>query len=1092
LAYEGNLSVIASGENVFNPSNKQYELEFDSYLNGMISVKNGKDFLSNFTLYNPGYENAPNLEINGNDLVMKFNLIYAVSSNGLSFAITKGNEGQFGTIQEAIDFIKTEANGDDCSIQFGDGTAELDISIEYVTFDSGNSGMDWGKITISGRITSAIADRSGTIYLRNGVSVESGANIKNTAGNHGYAIYNDGIVTITGGTISTSNGSYNYAIYNYGTVTITGGTISASDNYAISSYGSVILGGNPDITGRIRMFTEKLSVIASGDNVFNPGNKQYELEFDSYLNGIVAVKDGKDFLSNFTLYNPRYENAPDLEINGNDLVIKVSLVYSVSSNGLSFIITNGNQFETIRETIDFIKTSANGADCSIQFGDGTEELDINGESITFGSIGWGKITLLGKITSAVTEFSSTISLNGGALESKADIRATSGYSAISNQGTLTITGGMVSASAWAISNLGTLTITGGTISGSSAISNSGTVTIIGGTISTSGNAISNYGTVTITGGTISGSSAISNSGTVTIIGGTISSNYVAIYNDNANGSLILGGSPDITGRIRMFTEKLRVIASGGDVFNPDNKQYELEFDSYLNGMIAVKDAKDFFSNFVLYNPGYENVPSMEVKGNDLVMKISLVYSVSLDGLSFTITRGNQFSYIQEAINYIKAFANGENCSIQFGDGVEELDIGTERITFDGGISSRIDWGKITLSGKITSATNQAAIFLGNGVSVDSEADIKNTASNDGINSAISNYGILTIVGGTISTTKYTINTISNYGTITITGGMISGSSAISNYGTVTVTGGTISATSSSGTAIYNDNANGSVILGSSPDITGRIRMFTEKLSVIASGSYVFNPGNRQYELEFGSYSNGILAVKDGKDFPLNFTLSNLGWGLVVNGNDLVTMELLYTVTFVDWNGMVMKAETVNHGFAATAPTLPTKEGYKSGWDKAFNNVTSDLTVTAQYTINTYTVTFVDWNGTILKTQVNHSSSATAPITPAREGYIFTGWDVDYSNVTSDLTVTAMYKENTPIHNPTAKTTFAILQTGESIQIVGTSQATPISIYNLQGKVFMTRTAMPNESISVAHLPKGVYVVKVSFGSEKKMLRVAVK
>jgi len=47
----------------------------------------------------------------------------------------------------------------------------------------------------------------------------------------------------------------------------------------------------------------------------------------------------------------------------------------------------------------------------------------------------------------------------------------------------------------------------------------------------------------------------------------------------------------------------------------------------------------------------------------------------------------------------------------------------------------------------------------------------------------------------------------------------------------------------------------------------------------------------------------------------------------------------------------------------------------------------------------------------------------------------------------------------------------------SLQIVGISQATPVRIYNLQGKVFMSRTAMPNENISVAHLPRGVYIVK---------------
>jgi len=129
----------------------------------------------------------------------------------------------------------------------------------------------------------------------------------------------------------------------------------------------------------------------------------------------------------------------------------------------------------------------------------------------------------------------------------------------------------------------------------------------------------------------------------------------------------------------------------------------------------------------------------------------------------------------------------------------------------------------------------------------------------------------------------------------------------------------------------------------------------------------------------------------------------------------------YTVTFVDWNGTVLKTETVEEGKAATAPADPTREGYTfTSWDKAFDNVTSDLTVTAQYEaipVATYTVTFVDWDGTVLKTEnVEEGKAATAPTAPTREGYIFTGWDKAFGNVTSDLTVTAQY-ELTPVVDP---------------------------------------------------------------------------
>ena len=124
----------------------------------------------------------------------------------------------------------------------------------------------------------------------------------------------------------------------------------------------------------------------------------------------------------------------------------------------------------------------------------------------------------------------------------------------------------------------------------------------------------------------------------------------------------------------------------------------------------------------------------------------------------------------------------------------------------------------------------------------------------------------------------------------------------------------------------------------------------------------------------------------------------------------------YTVTFKDWDGTTLKTQTVNYGGSATAPADPTRVGYTfTGWDKAFTNVTSNLTVTAQYTINTYTVTFKDWDGTTLKTQtVNYGGSATAPTDPIRDGYTFIGWDKAFTNVTANLVVTALYEQNAPV------------------------------------------------------------------------------
>ena len=72
----------------------------------------------------------------------------------------------------------------------------------------------------------------------------------------------------------------------------------------------------------------------------------------------------------------------------------------------------------------------------------------------------------------------------------------------------------------------------------------------------------------------------------------------------------------------------------------------------------------------------------------------------------------------------------------------------------------------------------------------------------------------------------------------------------------------------------------------------------------------------------------------------------------VNGTLTITSRLpeTYTVTFKDWDGEVLKTEEVTEGSGATAPTSPTRDYYTfTGWDKPFDEVTEDLTVTATYT-----------------------------------------------------------------------------------------------------------------------------------------------
>ena len=71
-----------------------------------------------------------------------------------------------------------------------------------------------------------------------------------------------------------------------------------------------------------------------------------------------------------------------------------------------------------------------------------------------------------------------------------------------------------------------------------------------------------------------------------------------------------------------------------------------------------------------------------------------------------------------------------------------------------------------------------------------------------------------------------------------------------------------------------------------------------------------------------------------------------------------------------------------------------------------------LSGTITLTIDSFNVSFVDWDGTVLKSDpIEEGRAATAPANPTRDGHTFTGWDADFSRVTSDLTVNALYEKN---------------------------------------------------------------------------------
>ena len=187
----------------------------------------------------------------------------------------------------------------------------------------------------------------------------------------------------------------------------------------------------------------------------------------------------------------------------------------------------------------------------------------------------------------------------------------------------------------------------------------------------------------------------------------------------------------------------------------------------------------------------------------------------------------------------------------------------------------------------------------------------------------------------------------------------------------------------------------------------------------------YSSAARQYIVTFCDWDNSVLAEQSvaygqaatASEVPYREDYRFDGWNasfdnIVADTRITATYVRQYTVKFVDYDNSIIEIQLIDHGADATQPADPTRKNHAFiGWNTTFTNIVSNVTVKAQY-IRQYKVTFVDYDGTILATDVvNIGGTATPPSNPSRVGYTFTSWNQSYDNITSDMEIVAVYEIN---------------------------------------------------------------------------------
>lgn len=181
------------------------------------------------------------------------------------------------------------------------------------------------------------------------------------------------------------------------------------------------------------------------------------------------------------------------------------------------------------------------------------------------------------------------------------------------------------------------------------------------------------------------------------------------------------------------------------------------------------------------------------------------------------------------------------------------------------------------------------------------------------------------------------------------------------------------------------------------------------------GGEVTNESGRSFGVISGGTFNGKVTNKNDISDSPEETPAKISGG-TFNGKVIGA----YTVTFQSEGGSEV-ASQIRANTPAARPADPTKEGYtfigwyngESEWDFE-TPVTADLTLTAKWQINRYTITFDTAGGSeVPSITQDYGTAITAPANPTKTGYTFAGWDktIPTTMPAGNMTITARWTEN---------------------------------------------------------------------------------
>jgi hypothetical protein len=269
---------------------------------------------------------------------------------------------------------------------------------------------------------------------------------------------------------------------------------------------------------------------------------------------------------------------------------------------------------------------------------------------------------------------------------------------------------------------------------------------------------------------------------------------------------------------------------------------------------------------------------------------------------------------------------------------------------------------------------------------------------------------------------------------------------------------------------------------SSPDIYNNTIVFNSVIGYKSDGGavYYLSSSSSEYLYAYNSIFWGNTSYDSPNQLSGNAKIYNCciqNTTIKTSRTDCITSDPLFN-----------KVYNKDYSLKSSSPCINAGNNMYIQYSRDFNSnprlVDGNVDIGAYEYLPSYTVTWKDWDGTLLEQQtITFGNSAIAPQDPVRDGYKFVGWDNNFSNIISDVVINAEYSIATIVAETPSPKIYCFpnpIVNRLNIELPEINEVVKVEIINAVGEtIYSNKITEKSISINTSTYMSGMMIVKVT-------------